>query len=475
MPTECISKQLEFQGLGRRQVVADFKGGRVTSDAGALLLREVGEGSRILEQFSSCFVDQRNPLLVEHGLLELLAQRVYGIALGYEDLNDHDWIRHDALLATLVGKTDPTGENRVRERDRGKPLAGKSTLNRLELAPPGGQSKHRYHRIVCLPDAVDRFFVDVFLQAHEHPPESIVLDLDATDDQLHGGQEGRFFHGHYDGYCYLPLYIFCEEHLLCARLRTADRGVAVGAVDEVKRIVSQIRQRWPDVQITLRGDSDFSTDEIMNWCEDNEVDFVFGLQQNVRLLKRLRYKMRRAEQQCRRSGQATRCFREFTYQTRKSWSRPRRVIGKAEHLPGLRGANPRFVVTSLPKDAIRARTLYEALYCARGDMENRIKEQQLGLFADRTSSATFCANQLRLWFSSVAYVLLQELRRVGLKGTEMARAQCTTIRNKLLKIGAVVSVSVRRVWVRCASGYPLQRLFVKVLSNLREHYALMRL
>jgi len=474
VPTECIPQQLEFQGLGRRQVVADFGGGRVTSDAGALLLREVEKGSRILEQFAACFVDQRNPLLVEHSLLELLAQRVYGIALGYEDLNDHDWIRHDALLATLVGKTDPSGASRVRERDRGYPLAGKSTLNRLELAPAGVKSSHRYHRIVCQPDAVDGFFVDVFLQAHEQPPERIVLDLDATDDPLHGNQEGRFFHGHYDCYCYLPLYIFCGEQLLCARLRPSDRGAATGVVEEVERIVRQIRQRWPAVEIMLRGDSDFSRDEIMSWCEDNDVDFVFGLQQNVRLRKRLRIKMRRAAQQCRRSGQATRCYLDFTYRTRKSWSRTRRVIGKAEHLPGLRGANPRFVVTSLPKQDFGPRALYEGQYCARGDMENRIKEQQLGLFADRTSSATFCANQLRLWFSSVAYVLLEELRRVGLKGTTMARAQCTTIRNRLLKIGAQVSLSVRRVWVRCASGYPIQSLFAKVLANLHAHYMPLR-
>jgi hypothetical protein len=450
-------------------VVADFGGGRVTSDAGALLLREVAEGSKILQEFAKCFVDQRNPALIEHSLLELLGQRVYGIALGYEDLNDHDWIRGDALLATLVGKTDPTGENRIRERDRGFPLAGKSTLNRLELAPAGVTSCHRYHRIVCQPEAVDRFFVDVFFRAHEAPPERIVLDLDATDDPIHGCQEGRFFSGHYDCYCYLPLYVFCDEQLLCARLRPSSQGAAVGAVDEVKRIVKQIRERWPEVRIILRGDSDFSRDDLMTWCEANQVDYLFGLEQNPRLLKRLRHKMKRAENQCRRTGQATRCYLDFDYRTLKSWSRSRRTIGKAEHLPGR--ANPRFVVTSLSKDDLRARALYEVMYCARGDMENRIKEQQLGLFADRTSSATFCANQLRLWFSSVAYVLLYELRRVGLRGTEMARAQCTTIRNRLLKIGALVTVSVRRVWARCASAYPCQRLFAIVLANLRAHYA----
>ena len=472
MPTQCIPEQLEFQGLGVRRVVADFSGGRVTSDAGALLLREVETGSGILEQFSRCFVDHRNPFLVEHTLPELLAQRVYGIALGYEDLNDHDWIRHDALLATLVGKTDPTGAGRIRERDRGYPLAGKSTLNRLELAPAGVASDHRYHRIVCQPEAVDRFLVDVFLQAHEHPPGRIVLDLDATDDPLHGTQEGRFFNGYYGCYCYLPLYVFCGGHLLCARLRSSGRRAADGAIDEVKRIVAQIRESWPVVEIVLRGDADFSDDEIMTWCEANGVDYVFGLEKNSRLLNRLRRKMRRAEFQCRRTGQATRCFLDFTYRTRKTWSRSRRVIGKAEHLPGK--ANPRFVVTSLPPQELRARALYEGFYCARGDMENRIKEQQLGLFADRTSSATFCANQLRLWFSSVAYVLLHELRRVGLKGTEMAQAQCTTIRNRLLKIGAQVSVSVRRVWVRCASGYPFQRLFAEVLANLQARYRPLR-
>jgi hypothetical protein len=472
LPTQCIPEQLEFQGIGKRKVVADFSGGRVTSDAGALLLREVAEGAKILRAFAECFEDFRNPLLIEHSILELVSQRVYGIALGYEDINDHDDLRHDALLATLVGKTDPTGASRVRERDRGFPLAGKSTLNRLELAPAGVRSMHRYHKIVCLPEAVDRFFVDTFLRASPKPPKRIVLDIDATDDPLHGDQEGRFFHGYYGCYCYMPLYIFCDDHLLCARLRPSDIDAAKGSLEELTRIVGQIREQWSGVQIIVRGDSGFARDELMTWCESHGVDYIFGLARNNRLVKKIAKQLKKAKKRFWKTNEAARYFRDFMYRTLKSWSRTRRVVGKAEQLR--KGENPRFVVTSLSKEEFDARELYEDLYCARGDMENRIKEQQLGLFADRTSSTMFSANQLRLWLSSVAYILISELRRVGLKGTELARAQCSTIRTKLLKIGATVSVSVRRVWARCASGCPYQRIFAKALVNLRAHYMLLR-
>ena len=473
MHTECNPQQLEFQGLGRRRVVADFSGGRVTSDAGGLLLREVAEGARILEGFAECFEDFRDSNLIEHSVLELVSQRVYGIALGYEDIIDHDDLRNDALLATLVGKTDPTGAHRVRKRDRGFPLAGKSTLNRLELAAPGIASRHRYHKIVCQPEAVDRFFVNTFLDANPETPKRIVLDFDATDDPLHGSQEGRFFHGYYGCYCYLPLYVFCDDHLLCARLRPSNIDASKGALEELVRIVGQIRQRWPDVQIIVRGDSGFARDDLMTWCEDNAVDYIFGLARNPRLVNRIVKQLKKAKKKFWKTNQAARYYRDFRYRTLKSWSRTRRVVGKAEQLG--KGENPRFVVTSLSKGDFGARELYEDLYCARGDMENRIKEQQLGLFADRTSSTTFCANQLRLWLSSVAYVLLSELRRVGLKGTELARAQCTTIRTKLLKIGAHLSLSVRRVWIRCATGCPYQKLFGQVLENLRAHYTPLRI
>jgi len=471
--TQCIPEQLEFQGLGARKVVADFSGGRITSDAGGLFLREVEKGTGILRRFAECFVDYRHPLQIEHSVPELIAQRVYAIALGYEDINDHDELRRDALLATLVGKSDLTGADRVRERDRGCPLAGKSTLNRLELAPAETESTHRYHKIVCQPEAVDRFFVDTFLDAYPKPQKRVILDFDATDDPLHGEQEDRFFHGYYGCYCYLPLYVFCDEHLLCARLRPSDMDAAKGSLEELERIVGQIRGRWPDVQIIVRGDSGFARDDLMTWCEDNGVDYIFGLAKNNRLVKKILKQLKKAKKRFWMTGRAARYYRDFSYRTLKSWDRTRRVVGKAEQLS--KGQNPRFVVTSLSKEQFAAQALYEDLYCARGDMENRIKEQQLGLFADRTSSMVFSANQLRLWFSSVAYVLLSELRRVGLKGTELARAQCSTIRTKLLKVGAHVSLSVRRIWLRCASGYPYQGIFAKILANLQAHYVPLRI
>jgi len=473
LPTQCIPEQLEFQGLGTRKIVTDFSGGRITSDAGGLLLREVEKGTGILRGFADCFVDHRTQELVEHSVLELVSQRVYAIALGYEDINDHDDLRRDALLATLVGKADPAGADRVRDRDRGFPLAGKSTLNRLELAPADTKSTHRYHKIVCRPEAVDRFFVDAFLDAYPKPKQRIILDFDATDDPLHGEQEGRFFHGYYGCYCYLPLYVFCDDHLLCARLRPSNTDASKGSIEELERIVRQIRDRWPDVQIIVRGDSGFARDDLMTWCEDNGVDYIFGLARNNRLVRKILKQLKKAKKRFWRTGRAARYYRDFRYRTLKSWSRTRRVVGKAEQLS--KGQNPRFVVTSLSKDAFATQELYEDLYCARGDMENRIKEQQLGLFADRTSSTVFSANQLRLWFSSVAYVLLSELRRVGLRGTELARAQCSTIRTKLLKVGAHVSLSVRRIWVRCASGYPHQRIFAKILDNLQAHYLPLRI
>jgi len=464
--TQCSSQPLLFQDLDGREVRADFSGGRITSYGGGLLLRHVEEGRRILARLAECFEDHRDPDAIEHSVSELLAQRVYAIALGYEDVNDHDELRRDSLLAALAGKADITGAERARKRDEGIPLAGKSTINRLEWAICGDKKDPRYHRVECRPEEIDRLLVDVFLEAHRRPPKQIVLDVDATDDPLHGNQEGRFFHGYYDCYCYLPLYIFCGDHLLCARLRPSNIDASAGSVDELKRIVGQIRRRWPRVQVIVRGDSGFAREEIMAWCESEGVDYVFGLAKNPRLIRSIGKQLEQARRMFIRTEQPARYFRDFSYRTLDSWSRKRRVVGKAEHLR--QGANPRFIVTSLRLAEFEARSLYEDLYCARGEMENRIKEQQLYLFADRTSSTLFNANQMRLWFSSFAYLLVSELRRLGLAGTELARAQCSTIREKLFKIGAFISVSVRRVWVRLASSCPYQEIFRAVYSNLNR-------
>ena len=462
MPTDCTAQPLQFQGLNRRTVVARFDGGTLTSDGGLLLLAQVERRRGLLRQFAACFQDHRNPALIEHRLEELISQRVLGLALGYEDLNDHDEVRMDPLLATVVGKADPTGQDRRQEQDRGKPLAGKSTLNRLEW---GAVLQDRYRKITVDKAAVDRFFVETFLSAHPQAPESIVLDLDATDDPLHGEQEDRFFHGYYGEYCYLPLYIFCGAYLLCARLRSSNREAAAGVVEELERIVDQIRQRWPQVSIVVRGDSGFAREELMGWCEQQGVDFVLGLARNQRLQRALGAELAQVRERFEQSGKAERVYKDFLYQTRKSWSRQRRVVGKAEHLA--KGANPRFIVTSLSRETWTETLLYERLYCARGEMENRIKEQQLCLFADRTSTHRLASNQLRLWFSSVAYLLLHELRRLGLAGTELAQARCDTIRLKLLKIGAQVRVTVRRVWIHLASSYPYAALWLQITEQLR--------
>lgn len=465
MQTECTPKQLEFQGLGRRQVVARFNGGSISSDGGGLLLREVDQRARILGRFSECFIDHRRPELIEHSVRELVSQRVYGLALGYEDLNDHDELRWDPLMGMLAGKSDPQGANRIRERDRGKALAGKSTLNRLELTPAKTSPGARYKKIAARPEAIDELLVTLFVEAHERPPRQIVLDVDATDDPLYGKQEGRFFHGYYRHYCYLPLYVFCGEHLLCARLRPSNIDASAGTKEEMERIVNQIRSHWPEVRILVRGDSGFCREELMSWCEAQGVDYVLGIAKNTRLKAFIADELAAAEALHEETGEAARVFKDFRYRTLKSWSRERRVVGKAEHLS--QGANPRFVVTSLALEEMNARALYEDLYCARGDMENRIKEQQLALFADRTSTTTMRANQLRLYFSSLAYVLMHALRRIGLTGTELAKSQCDTIRLKLLKIGAQVRITVRKVWVSLSQSYPYSELFWRIYERLR--------
>jgi hypothetical protein len=464
MTTECNPAYLDFPMLGSRQVRADFDGGAISSDGGALLLRETEARTGIIHQFAACFTDHRDPDLTEHTLEELIAQRVYALALGYEDLNDHDDLRRDPLLATVVGKADPTGKARRRQRDRGKALAGKSTLNRLELSPTGADTDSRYKKIPCRTHDVERLLVTLFLQAHSRPPERIVLDLDATDDLIHGHQLGRFFHGYYRGYCYLPLYIFCGDHLLCARLRPSDIDACAGSVKHLKRIVAQLRQAWPEVKIVIRADSGFCREEILRWCEDNGVDYVIGLAKNTRLAAAIAAELDQVRERFEATKQPAREFAELRYQTLDTWSRERRVVAKAEHLA--KGPNPRFVVTSLSVEDRAARPLYEEDYCGRGAMENRIKEQQLHLFADRTSAQTMRANQVRLFFSSIAYVLLEAMRRLGLADTELACAQCQTIRLKLLKIGALVRVTVRKVWVKLSSSSPYAEVFRRVHANL---------
>ena len=464
MATECNQQSFEFHALRRRDVVARFDGGHITSDGGGLLLREVERVTGIIGQFTRCFTDYRDPDRIEHTVEELVAQRIYALALGYEDLNDHDDLRHDPLLGVLVGKADPLGRDRIRSKDRGKALAGKSTLNRLELTPVRASVKSRYKKIRLNRHAAPRFFTDIFLQSYKRPPRRIVLDFDATDDPLYGHQAGRFFHGYYMNYCYLPLYVFCGEHLLCARLRPSNIDASAGSVKELDRIVRQIRERWPRVQIVIRGDSGFCREEIMAWCEANDVGFVLGLAKNDRLIDEIATELEQARETFEDTNQSARVFKDFMYQTRESWSRARRVVGKAEHLR--KGPNPRFVVTSIPTETMDARTLYEDEYCARGDMENRIKEQQLCLFADRTSAATMRANEVRLWFSSVAYTLMTALRRLGLKKTDLAHAQCDTIRLKLLKVGARILVTVRKVWVSLSEACPYRRIFAQVHRNL---------
>jgi hypothetical protein len=449
--------------LNRRDVVGCFDGGEITSDAGALLLREVAHKTGILRQVAACFTDHRNPDRVEHSIAELVSQRVYGLALGYEDVNDHDRLRHDPFFALLAGKADPSGADRRCANDRGKAIAGKSTLNRLELSPSDADPSARYKKIVMNEAAMDALLVDLFLQAHAKAPEQIVLDLDATDDPVHGNQEGRFFHGYYGQYCYLPLYIFAGEFLLCARLRPSNIDACAGSVEELTRIVSQIRTKWPRVPIVLRADSGFCREAIMAWCEGNGVDYVFGLAKNARLIKTIGKELHEARSEWEQTGRAARRFRELVYRTRKSWSRTRRVVGKAEYLGK---ANPRFVVTSMGETQMDARALYEDFYCARGEMENRIKEQQLCLFADRTSTSQMRSNQLRLYLSSFAYCLMQALRRLGLAGTEMAKAQCGTIRLKLLKVGAQIKITVRKVWLHLSAGHPCAELFGLAYRNL---------
>ena len=447
--TECNQEAFAFTAHFSRRVEAGFSASQVSSDGGSLLLRETDRRINLLGRLAGCFTDGRSPLLVKHPLSEMLSQRIYGLALGYEDLNDHEQLRADPLLAVLSGK-----------RELDQPLAGKSTLNRLELTGRSG----RYHKIGYSSEAIDRLLTDLYLESHVAPPTQIVLDLDATDIPLYGHQPERFFHGYYDSYCYLPLYIFCGDQLLCARLRPANRDAAAGSVEEVRRIVTQLRQRWPEVKIVLRADSGFCREELMGWCEANRVDYLFGLARNQRLGKIIGAQMHQAHMLHQSTGQPARVFAEFRYRTHQSWSCARRVVAKAEYLD--KGENPRFVVTSLTASEWAAQDLYQKFYCARGEMENRIKEQMC-LFADRLSTDEMKGNQLRLYFSALAYTLMEALRRLGLKGTEWAQAQVDTIRLKLLKIGAIVRISVRRILLQLSAAYPWKQIYAHAFRALR--------
>ena len=449
--TECNQETFRFAAHFSRRVEAGFTAGQVSSDGGALLLRETDRRINLLPRLAACFSDGRKRKQVEHTVAEMLSQRIYGLALGYEDLNDHEQLRSDPLMGLLSGK-----------HKLDEPLAGKSTLNRLELPGRSG----RYHKIGYSSEAIDRLLCDLYIESHAAMPGQMVLDLDATDIPLYGHQPQRFFHGYYDNYCYLPLYIFAADQLLCARLRASNQDAASGSLNEVKRLVAQLRQRWPHVKIVLRADSGFCREQLMAWCEkqENRVDYVFGLQRNQRLRRIIGKQMHDTQVQHQQTGKAARVFAEFDYRTHKSWSRPRRVVAKAEYLD--KGENPRFVVTSLTSDKWAAQDLYEKFYCARGEMENRIKEQMC-LFADRLSTDEMRGNQLRLYFSALAYTLVAALRRLGLKGTEWAEAQVDTIRRKLFKIGALVCVSVRRVVLQMSSAYPWKHIYAAAFQALR--------
>ena len=457
MPTDCSDTQLVFEAFAGRKVVAEFDGGAITSNAGALLLREADRAIGLTAMVAGCFRDGRDPGSSVHSIETMVAQRIHGQALGYEDLNDHDALRHDPILELISDTLTPKRANVAT-------LAGKSTLNRLETAPEAGNP--RYHKIGVDAPALAQVFVDIYIAAHKTPPKRIILDLDATDDPLHGAQEGRFFHGYYGCYCYLPLYIFDGRHLLVAKLRRADIDASAGAKEEIARVVAHIRKAWPEVEIWLRADSGFARDELMAWCEENRVDYVFGMARNTRLEAMIADRLAAAKAEFEKTGKAVRVFKELTYRTQTSWSRERRVVAKAEHLQ--KGANPRFIVTSLAACDIAGQELYETIYCQRGEMENRIKECQLDLYADRTSAATLRANQLRLWLASLAYVLIEAVRRLGLQGTQLVKATAGSIRLKLLKLGAIVTVSVRRIKIAIASACPAKEVLALAHSRLRS-------
>lgn len=468
--TECNQEVFGFQAHLSRKVTADFSGGHLSSEGGLLFIREIEIKRGMLHRLAGCFSDHRFQPLVEHSLEELLRQRIGALALGYEDLNDHDRLRHDPLCALMAGKADVLGEDRLSEADKGKALAAHSTLNRMELGAQGGDG--RYKKILARSGEIEALLIQEGVKAIPRRSREIVLDLDATDDPLHGAQEGAFFHGYYRSYCYLPLYCFCGTIPLWAQLRDAKRDASAGTVEALQKIVPAIRKRFGNkVRIIVRADSGFAREEIMAWCEETGVYYCLGLARNNRLCTRLGkafgelhegIKAGRIAKPCRR-------FEDFEYRTCKSWSRTRRVVGKAEILD--KGANPRFIVTNLEAKEdgrFEAAALYEQFYCGRGEMENRIKEAQMDLFADRTSTHWMASNQLRLWFSAFAHLMLSVLRAEVLRGTDLAQATIGQIRLKLFKIAARVKVSCRRIHLELAGGYPYRETFRRAWTNLCE-------
>lgn len=462
--TVCTESKIELEGVGRRRLEVDFSAGRVSSDGGGLLLREADRRLRLSERLASCFTDHRKPWLIDHTVSELVAQRIFGVALGYEDLNDHDELSRDPFFAALVGKKDPTGERRL--QSRGQPLASASTLGRMERTKSDATASSRYEKVVIDFDAIEDLFVTMFVESYAgREPPRIIIDLDPSDIALHGGQEERFFHGYYGHYCYLPMYAYCGEYPLSVQMRPSNIDGAAGATELFARMVEKIRSVWPSTHIILRADGGFCRDELLAWCEQAKgVDYVVGMAKNSRLKTALAKPMERARRAFLRAGQAARYFADLRYRTWKTWTRARRIVGKAEHLD--KGSNPRFVVTSLSAREFEKQYLYEELYCARGEMENRIKEQQLDLFGDRASCHTFRGNAIRLWFSMAAHLLVVTIRRVGLAGTELANAQAQTLRNKIFKIGAVISVRVRRLYVQLSSAFPRKQLLRTALARL---------
>lgn len=462
----CRQECFDFQDHNGRKVVASFDGGYLSSDgAGTLLFRELELKTSTLRRLAGCFRDERKPGLIEHSVEEMLRQRIGALAMGYEDLNDHDSLRHDPAHGLMAGKADIEGRGR-REGDKGKALAAHSTLNRLEQSALGGDG--RYKKTIPDEVAIERLLIEEGIKAIPRKSKRIVLDFDATDDPLHGAQEGRFFHGYYGHYCYLPLYCFCGNVPLLAQLRDAQRDASDGTVEALEKIVPAIRRRFGRaVEIVVRGDSGFARDAIMDWCERQGVLYCFGLARNARLQEKLApcFEVLQAALEAGAMQVPVRDFVEMEYRTLNSWSRSRRVVGKAEVLP--KGENPRFVVTNFACGVFEARALYEDFYCARGDMENRIKEQQLDLFADRTSTRAMASNQLRLWFSAFAHLMLSQLRAIALSGTRLEKATIGTLRVRLFKIAARVKLSVRRIRVELAGGCPDQDVFAQVWRNLQ--------
>lgn len=464
MKTQCKANRLKFQPLCNRKIEADFSGGTISSDGGGLLLRECERKIQLTERVAACFQDFRNRDAVEHTVLDLVRQRVFALALGYEDLNDHETLRNDPLLAVLVGKTDPAGSDRPRERDKGHPLAAPSTLNRMEQSAVSGSADHRYKKLTVDFEAMDDLLIDLFLDQVKEEPDSLILDLDSTDIELHGNQEKKFYHGYYRHYCYLPLFVYSGAHLLAARLLPASVDTAKYAPEILGRIISRLRTKWTGLPVIVRGDSGFCRDQLMSWCEARSVHYLFGLAQNKRLKTEITEELAAAREEFLETKEAARRFKDFRYRTLDSWSRTRRVVGKAEHLA--KGANPRFVVTSLFQEDFDAQTLYEQEYCARGEMENQLKQVQLDLFGDRLSSSDFKANKLRLFFAGFAFVLLETFRREVLQGTELANAYLGTIRLKLFKVAAIFKMSVRRVFFQLSSSFPYQELFMLAWRRL---------